>query len=219
MGTEVRKELEKTLVTELKKIPSDIFETKVGKNKISLLISKEKHGEIYVQHLSKADGYYAGAELIKCEAMDFCISQSPPYKSQLLNSSFYSKSSLAESNKDFGDEIGGIIRTPPAADVEATANKIQQRLVKFYFSDMENCVTAPPCLIDGILKSPENYAFPFLTALFCAQKNNLSLDSDIFQKVLNSKKIFGNKKFDLELAQKILANPEKISETPRRLAR
>jgi len=204
MSTETRKELEKELSIELKNITSSCFDLKASKNKLGLFIAKEKHGEVYIQHLSKADGYYAGVELFKCEAMDFCINQSPPYASQLLNSSFLSKSSLSEPDKKFGDEIGGIIRIPAPQDVKATAKKIQQRLVEFYLSDVENCISGSLSLIDDILAAPDNYAFPFLAALFCAQKNGLNSNSDTFQKVLSSKKIFGNRQFDLALAQKIL---------------
>ncbi|NWB96082.1 hypothetical protein HX882_09295 [Pseudomonas gingeri] len=204
MSAETREKLEKELSLELKSITSSCFDLKASKNKLSLLIAKEKQGEIYIQHLSKADGYYAGVELFKCEAMDFCISQSPPYPSQLLNSSFFSKSSLSEPDKKFGDEIGGIIRTPAPQDVKSTAKKIQQRLIKFYLSDVENCISGTLPLIDDILTAPDNYAFPFLTALFCVHKNGLNSNSDLFQKILSSKKIFGNKQFDLTLAHKIL---------------
>ena len=204
MTIETRKELEEELSLELKGITSSCFDLKASKNKLGLLISKEKHGEIYIQHLSKADGYYAGVELFKCEAMEFCISQSPPYPSQLLNLSFLSKHSLSERDKNFGDEIGGIIRTPAPQDIKSTAEKIQLRLAEFYLSDAEHCITGSLSLIDDILAAPDNYAFPFLAALFCAQKNGLISNSDVFQKVLNSKKIFGKKQFDLALAHKIL---------------
>ncbi|MGY2184430.1 hypothetical protein [Pseudomonas agarici] len=204
MNVEIRKELEKNLLLELKKITSVCFDLKVYKSKLCLLFSNEKYGEIYVQHLSKADGYYAGVELFKCEAMDFCISQSPPYSSQLMNSSFLSKSSLSEADKRFGDEIGGIIRTPTSHNIKSTAEKIQQRLIEFYLPDVEHCITSSLSLIDDILAAPDNYAYPFLAALFCAQKNGLSANSNYFQKILNHRKIFGNKRFDIALAQKIL---------------
>jgi len=180
MSIEARKRLEN--------ITSSCFDLKASKNKLSLFIAKEKHGEIYVQHLSKADDYYAGMEIFKCDAMDFCISQSPPYPSQLLNSSFLSKNSLSERDKKFGDEIGGIIRTPVSQDIKSTAEKIQQRLVEFYLSDAEHCITGSLSLTDDILAAPGNYVFPFLAALFCAQRNGLSTNSDIFQKMLRSKK-------------------------------
>lgn len=204
MSIEIRKSLEVELLAELKKITSSHLDLKASKNKLGLLSSKEKLGEIYIQHLTKADGYYAGLEIYTCEAFSFCINKSPPYQSRLLNSSFLSKSSLSEETKQFGDELGGIIRTPSPDEISATVKKINERLMKFYLSKAENGILGTPSLIDDVLAEPDNYAYPFLTALFAAQKNDLSLDSDVFRKVLATKSIFGNKQFDLALANKIL---------------
>jgi hypothetical protein len=209
MSIEIRKSLEEELLAELKKITSPHLDLKASKNKLCLLISKEKCGEIYIQHLTKSDGYYAGLEVYTCEAFSFCINQSPPYQSRLLNSSFLSKSSLSEETKQFGDELGGIIRTPPPDEINETVQKINERLIKFYLSKAENCILGTPSLIDDVLAEPDNYAYPFLAALFAAQKNDLSLDSDVFKKVLATKSIFGNKQFDLALANKILGTGNK----------
>lgn len=205
MSINARKELEKYLPIEFGSVRSSCASLKSSKNKLALRGAGNSLAEIYIQYLAKADGYYAGLEVLKCEAMDFCMRQSPPYTSKLLNSSFLSKTSLSERDKEFGDEIGGIIRAPELLEVKSTARKIQQRLVEFYLPAAENCITGSLSLIDDILISPDNYAFPFLASLFCAQKNELALESDKFQKVLSTKKIFGNKKFDIALAQKILS--------------
>lgn len=204
MSIEIRKSLEVELLAELKKTTSSHLDLKASKNKLGLIASKEKLGEIYIQHLTKADGYYAGLEVYTCEAFSFCINQSPPYQSRLLNSSFLSKSSLSEETKQFGDELGGIIRTPSPDEISTAVKRINERLIKFYLSKAENCTLGTPSLIYDVLAEPDNYAYPFLTALFAAQKNDLSLDSDLFKKVLATKSIFGNKQFDLALANQIL---------------
>ncbi|MBB4813346.1 MULTISPECIES: hypothetical protein [Pseudomonas] len=204
MSLEVRKNMEVELLAALKQITSPHFNLKASKNKISLLAEKEKFGEIYLQHLTKADGYYAGMEIYTCEAFSFCKNQSPPYQSRLFNTSFLSKSSLSEETKQFGDELGGIIKTPSAQDINATVKKISDRLSLYFLSKAENCILGTTKLIDDVLSEPDSYAFPFLTILFVAHKNNMSLDSDVMRKVLAMKSILGNKKFDLELANKIL---------------
>ncbi|EPJ80366.1 hypothetical protein [Pseudomonas sp. CFII68] len=204
MSVEIRKHLEAELLAALKQTTSPHLDLKASKNKLDLLAAKEKLGEIYVQHLTKADGYYAGLEIYTCEAFSFCKEQSPPYESRLLNSSFLSKSSLSEEAKQFGDELGGIIRTPSPQAISATVKKITERLEKFYLPKAEHSVLGSPVLIDDVLAEPDNYAFPFLTIVFAAHKNNLSLDSDVLKKALATKSIFGNKPFDLALANKLL---------------
>lgn len=205
MSLEVRKNVEVELLASLKQITSPHLELKAGKKKLGLLVAKEKLGEIYVQHLTKADGYYAGMEIYICEAFSFCKNQSPPYQSRLLNTSFLSKSSLSEETKQFGDELGGIIRTPASQDISTAAKKISERLKLFFLSKAENCVLGTTLLIDDVLAEPDNYAFPFLTILFAAHKNNLRLDSELLKKVIATKSIFGNRQFDLALASKILS--------------
>ncbi|MBT2342161.1 MULTISPECIES: hypothetical protein [Pseudomonas] len=134
----IRKSLESELLEALEQIRLPSVSLKASKNKLALYNSKEKYGEIYVQHLNKADGYYAGMEIYSCEAFTFCKEQSPPYESRLLNGSFLSKSSLSEDNKEFGDELGGIIRTPAPNGVNATVNKITERLIRAYLTRAEN---------------------------------------------------------------------------------
>ncbi len=205
MGADVRKELEKELLTGLKAITSSFVGLKASKNKIVLLDGFKKLGEIYIHYLTRADGYYAGVEISECDAMEFCLLQSPPYNSRLLNSSFLSKTSLSERGKEFGDEFGGIIRMPAPSEMNLTARKIEHRLTRFYLSRAENCLTGSLLLINDVLLSPDDYAFPFLTVLFAAKKNGLTLKDERFQRVLNAKKIFGNKYFDLALTEKILS--------------
>ncbi|WP_248731416.1 hypothetical protein [Pseudomonas sp. MWU13-2517] len=205
MSLEIRKNVEVELLTALKQIASPHLDMKVSKNKLSLFSAKEKLAEIYLQHLTKADGYYAGMEIYTCEAFSFCLNQSPPYQSRLLNASFCSKSSLSEETKQFGDEVGGIIRTPSPQEISQTVKKITDRLKIFYLSKAENCILGTTALIDDVLAEPDNYAFPFLTIVFAAYKNNLGLDSDVLKKTLATKSIFGNKQFDLALANKILS--------------
>lgn len=209
MSQEVRKNVEVELLARLKQITSPHLDLKAGKNKLGLLVAKEKFGEIYVQHLTKADGYYAGMEIYICEAYSFCKNQSPPYQSRLLNTSFLSKSSLSEETKQFGDELGGIIRTPAPQDISTAVEKINDRIKLFYLSKAENCILGTTSLIDDVLTEPDNYAFPFLTILFVAHKNNLKLESELLKKAFATKSIYGNKQFDLALASKILDPKDK----------
>ncbi|AZF18690.1 hypothetical protein [Pseudomonas sp. R3-18-08] len=209
MSLEVRKNVEVELLATLKQITSPHLNLKAGKNKLGLHLAKEKLGEIYVQHLTKADGYYAGMEIYACEAFSFCKTQSPPYQSRLLNTSFLSKSSLSEETKQFGDELGGIISSPSPQDISATVKKISERLEVLFLSKAQNCILGTPALIDDVLSETDNYAFPFLTILFAAHKNNLSLDSDLLKKAFATKSIFGNKQFDLALASKFLSSDGK----------
>jgi len=201
----ILKSLEAELLKALEQIRLPSLGLKASKNKLALYISKEKLGDIYVQHLKKADGYYAGMEIFTCEAFTFCKDQAPPYESRLLNASFLSKSSLSEDKKEFGDELGGIIRTPAPNEVSATVSKITERLTKTYLTKAENCILGTPSLIDDVLTEPDNYAFPFLTILFAAQKHELSLNSQVLKKAFATKSIFGNKQFDLALANRLLA--------------
>ncbi|MEB1528173.1 hypothetical protein [Xanthomonas sp. WHRI 7945] len=204
MSTEIRKALEKELLARFEQTASSRPYLKAGKNKLSLVAAKEKLGEIYIQHLRNADGYYAALEIHACEALNFCKSQSPPYPSRLTNASCMSKTSLSEEAKRFGDELGGIIRTPSFQEIASTATKINDRIVKFYLPKAENCIFGTTSLIEDILAEPSDYAYPFLTALFVAKKNGLDLDSSLFQKMLGTKIIFGNKNFDLALANDLL---------------
>jgi len=204
MSTEVRKALEKELLAAFALTASSHPNLKASKNKLSLFSSNQKLGEIYVQHLRTADGYYAGIELHTCEAMDFCTMQQPPYPSRLLNSSFMSQSSLSEQTKQFGDEIGGIIRTPLPQEIGATAAKIDDRIMKFYLPKAENCILGTQALIADVMAEPDNYAYPLLTGVFAARKNKLDLNSPICKELLNTKAVFGDKRFDLALAKEIL---------------
>lgn len=206
MSTEIRKALEKELLARFEQTASSRPYLKTGKNKLGLVVAKEKLGEIYIQHLRNADGYYAGLEIRACEALNFCRKQSPPYPSRLTNTSCMSKTSLSEEAKRFGDELGGIIRTPPLQEVASTAAKINDCIVKFYLPKAENCILGTISLIEDVLAEPSNYAYPFLTTLFVAHKNGLDLSSDLFQEVLSTKTIFGKKKFDVPLANELL-NP------------
>ncbi|MGN8274942.1 hypothetical protein [Pseudomonas sp. SMN5] len=201
----ILKSLEAELLKVLEQIRLPSVGLKASKNKLALSTAKEKLGEIYVQHLNKADGYYAGMEIFTCEALTFCRNQAPPYESRLLNAYFLSKSSLSEDKKEFGDELGGIIRTPASNEVSATVSKITERLTKTYLTKAENCILGTLSLIDDVLAEPDTYAFPFLTILFAAQKHELSLDSQVLKKAFATKSIFGNKQFDLALANKLLA--------------
>ncbi|MDR6673843.1 hypothetical protein [Xanthomonas sp. 1678] len=204
MSTEIRKALEKELLARFEQTASSRPHLKAGKNKLSLVAAKEKLGEIYIQHLRNADGYYAGLEIHACEALNFCKSQSPPYPSRLTNASCMSKTSLSEEAKSFGDELGGIIRIPPFQEAASTATKINDRIVKFYLPKAENCILGTTSLIEDILVEPSNYAYPFLTSLYVAHKNGLDLSSDLFHEVLSTKAVFGNKNFDVALANELL---------------
>jgi len=204
MSTEVRKTLEKELQAAFALTASSHPNLKASKNKLGLFSSNQKLGEIYIQHLRTADGYYAGIELYTCEALDFCTMQQPPYPSRLLNSSFMSQSSLSEQTKQFGDELGGVIRTPPPQEISATTAKINDRIAKFYLPKAENCILGTHALIADVIAEPDSYAYPLLTGLFAARKNKLDLNSLICKELLNTKAVFGDKRFDLALAKEIL---------------
>jgi hypothetical protein len=93
-----------------------------------------------------------------------------------------------------------------AREAIASREKISERLEFFYLPKAERSVLGSSALIDDVLAEPDNYAFPFLTIVFAAQKNNLRLDSDVLKKALTTKSIFGNKQFDLALANKLLGS-------------
>ena len=117
-------------------------DVKASKGKILLMSEKIKSGQVYVQHLRTADGYYAAMEVDSCDAMDFCIGQKPRYETRLSNSSFLSSTSLSEASKKLGDEIGGIIRMPDLADVPSVIEKIQRRLSNLFIAKAVHGVTA-----------------------------------------------------------------------------
>jgi len=54
------------------------------------------------------------------------------------------------------------------------------------------------------MAEPDNYAYPLLTGLFAARRNKLDLNSPICKELLNTKAVFGDKRFDLALAKEIL---------------
>lgn len=199
------KEFESSLVEAFKELRLAGASVKVSKNKIKFINKKGVVGQIYLQHVKKADGYYAGIEVYSCDAMDFCLEQKPPYASRLLNNSFFSQSSLSEVDKRFGDEFGGIIRTPSLKDVSSVVEKVKGRLAEFYLPVAQHCISSSIELIDDILSAPDDYAYPFLSALYVAHMHRLAFNSPEFQRVVNRKKILGNREFDLELAKRLLS--------------
>lgn len=205
MSTEERKIFEALLTPALKSFELAGADVKASKNKIKISAEKRELGQIYLQHLTKADGYYAGIDIHSCDAMDFCLDQKPPYASRLLNSSFVSQNSLSETAKHFGDEIGGIVRTPSAENAPVAVEKVRERLSKFYLPLAQHCISAPLELVDDILSAPDDYAYPFLSALYVAHKHQIAFDSPFFQRVVKHKKILGNRDFDLKLAERLLS--------------
>lgn len=193
------------LTPALKTLKLPGVDVKASKNKLAFSVSTRKLGLIYLQHLSRAQGYYAGIDIHACDAMDFCVAQNPPYASRLFNSSFFSQSSLSEPYKRFGDEIGGTLRTPSPEDAAVAVEKVRERLSRFYLPRAHRCICAPLELLDDILSEPDDYAFPFLSALYVAHKHQLAFNSAEFQRVVSCKKIMGNRVFDLPLAERLLS--------------
>lgn len=205
MNIDSRKAFEALLTPALKTLKLPGVDVKSSKNKLAFSVSTRKLGLIYLQHLSRAQGYYAGIDIHACDAMDFCVAQNPPYASRLFNSSFFSQSSLSEPYKRFGDEIGGTLRTPSPEDAAVAVEKVRERLGRFYLPRAHRCICAPLELLDDILSEPEDYAFPFLSALYVAHKHQLAFNSAEFQRVVSCKKIIGNRVFDLPLAERLLS--------------
>lgn len=206
MTADSRKEFESLLATALKDICIAGADVKASKNKVRFRNKDGFSGQIYIQHLSKAGGYYAGIDISSCNTMNFCLDQKPPYASRLLNGSFLSQSSLSEKDKRFGDESGGVLRAPSLADAPSTVEKARDRLTKFYLPIVEHCISASPELICDIVGSPDDYAYPFLSALYAAHVNQLAFDSAEFRQVIDCRRIFGDRHFDLDLAGRLLAN-------------
>lgn len=213
MNKDSRTLFEALLTPALKTLVLPGLDVKASKNKLALSVGKRKLGQIYLQHLTKADGYYAGIDIHSCDAMDFCLEQNPPYASRLFNGSFFTQTSLSETDKRFGDEMGGILRTPSPEHAQAAVEKVRERLASFYAPVARHCIGAPLELLDDILKAPDDYAFPFLSALYVAQKHQLTFNSADFQRVVSRQKIMGNRDFDLGLAECLLIQIPRQPET------
>jgi hypothetical protein len=204
MTSDRLKLFEEHLFSMLKSLNVPEVDLKATKGKVYLMEKKTKLGLVYIQHLRRADGFYAGVEVYSCEAMNFCTGQKPPYETRLANASFLSSTSLSEDYKKFGDEIGGIVRVPDLAGIPSAVEKIETRLSDLYLSRAINGITAPLQLIKDVIEAPDDYAFPFLTALYVASKHGLCFNSDEFQEVVAQKNIYGKKQFDIELARNTL---------------
>ncbi|MGN8344093.1 hypothetical protein ACLEJQ_10850 [Pseudomonas sp. SMV71] len=76
----ILKSLEAELLKVLEQIRLPSVGLKASKNKLALSTAKEKLGEIYVQHLNKADGYYAGMEILPAKRSPSAKTRPRPMK-------------------------------------------------------------------------------------------------------------------------------------------
>jgi hypothetical protein len=177
--------------------------TKATKNKLKLFHEEIHGGDVFLVFLKNAQGYYAGAEAYAGPIHEIIKQWTPPYKSQLFNASGLSFNSLSETNKAFGDVIGGTIDLPDEPNFEMTAHKMLERLEQLFMKPVVNYLSGSPDCINDVVRNPERYAYPLAT-LIATKVINPAIPSDVIHEIAKSKKAFSAKtEFDKSLLLKI----------------
>lgn len=167
---------------------------------------KVNHGivDISLQYVKSNNGYYLIALADNTELTKFIDDIGPPYKSRLRSKQLYCHTTLSERGRLFGDSSSGYISIPSNEKwMDDVANSVSKKIKDTYFDVACNFARMNINLMDDIRKSPDDYAYPFLSALFAAKVNGMKFNEFPFEK-FRAEKILGNLNFDLELAKETL---------------
>jgi len=201
MSLENRAIFERKLLEKLKEIELSNSMIKASKNKLKFKSGNKFVAELYIQHLARVDSYYLGGTVYGGAIFEGLSSIDPPYKSNVFNDSCCSFTTLGQEDKKFSLELGGAIKTPSLADVEAVCGHIKKVLEDHYVPKVIACIIPGQRTIRDVLESPDEYSFP-APFIYCAIKNDAKIvECGMLDKVRQSKRVIKNKEFDLKLLE------------------
>ena len=187
------------LVLKQKLQGAGIENAKFAMNKIRLFSGSEHAGDVVLVPLRRAGGYYAGAEAYGGPIHEQVQQWAPPYKSRLLSSAGLSFNSLSEKDKAFGDQIGGTIDFPAADQIEATADKVVDRLRRLFVAPVTNYIAGQASVVDDAVAQPNRHPYPLATVLAVVALHP-ELDRDrLHQQITSTKELRPTNDFDREL--------------------
>lgn len=136
------------------------------------------------------------------EIQSFIDKINPPYKKNI--DARYFLASQNENARTFSSRIDGLAPLPSSEkDIEELAQTITENISNIYLPRVENYMQIKPELVSDIIRSPENYKYPFLSAIYAIKKNSIAASLEI-KKSLLTKSISGDKKFDENIFESLL---------------
>ncbi|RMP07578.1 hypothetical protein ALQ08_02633 [Pseudomonas syringae pv. delphinii] len=205
MTIENRKFFENELLKELKSINfskstgTEKISISVSKKKIKLKFEKEFIAELYMEHLTNANGYYLGWHVYGGPIFDCTTNLTAPYNSNLLNKACCSFTTLKIEDKKLTLVSGGVLKTPSPEDAIAISKHIRQIIEEDYLPKIVGCIIASERTIQDVIDTPSIYAYPAIFIHCAIMQNPKIAKKELLEKVFSNKKIIKDKNFDLEL--------------------
>jgi hypothetical protein len=200
--TELRKLFEVELQNYLKLNFSFGSNVKFLKNEISIKKTKnnEASGDVGFRFLNNACGYILYTAVDSPELIDFFNEVNPPYRSNKPEGIVYAmNTSMERGFKSFSPNMGGTVDLPKnEEDRKKVCEWIYTKVRDIYLPRVMNLIELKPEAIKDIILFPDYYSYPFLTISYVIKKNNIPL-SDLDMESILSKKVSGNKSFDINL--------------------
>ncbi|WP_440830445.1 hypothetical protein ACTABV_20040 [Pseudomonas fragariae (ex Marin et al. 2024)] len=210
MSLENRKIFENELLKELKaistskSISTDKIKILASKNKLKFKFEKAYVAELYLEHLTNANGYYLGWHVFGGPIYECTANFIAPYKSNLLNKACSSYTTLKIEDKKLTLVSGGVLKTPTPEDAVAISKHIRQIIEEDYIPKIAGCIIASERTIQDVNDAPSIYAYPAIF-IHCAIMQNPKIPKkDLLKKILSNKKIIKDNNFDLELLESYL---------------
>ncbi|MCA8235617.1 hypothetical protein [Burkholderia cenocepacia] len=198
MSAELKKIFEKRLQNVLKE---NIDEIGVKVSRAEIVVDRDGmgNGRIGFRFLRNANGYILSAAADSPSLQDFYASRSPPYKPNIPTGLVMAMNTSMETVKSFSPNVGGAIDLPrDEEEIESACRWICEKVTSIYLPRVINVVEVNSGLVRDVMQNPNYYSYPFLTIVFAAKKNGISLNG-LDTDYLLGKKVSGNKSFDGEV--------------------
>lgn len=147
-------------------------------------------GELYFEYLKKAMGFYVGCEVSAGLVHEMCTAVGGEWGSILLNNSTLSFTSLAEENREFSDEAGGVVRLYDRMDVDETIAVIREKVIGFQLMKIKNLIECRIDLLGDLKKFPTYYSRPLVLYALCMRWNGVK-DRELLVKFMSENKKIG----------------------------
>lgn len=204
MRSENRLYFEAELLKALKALASACEGVTATKNKLKFKYGKKYVADIYLDHIGSADCYILAGDVYGGALYECMSSHKPPYKSNLFHNACFSFISSGEKGRLFSRNMSGALPTPTPDLAEDVCDHIATALKAFYVPKIFSCITPTEHTVDGVLSSPDDYAYPAVF-ISCAAKLSSSFDyTEQIKKALGIKKVIKDKSYDLPLLSSFL---------------
>ena len=160
-------------------------------------------GEMYFEYLRKAEGFYVGCEVDAGLIHEICTTVGGEWGSSLLNNSTLSFTSLAEENREFSDEVGGVIRLFGRMNIDEAVADIKKRVYGFHVMKIRNLIDCSIGLLEDVKTYPAYYSRPLVICALCMKLNGVD-DGELLTQIMAKNKRVG--RIDIDTLEKKISS-------------